>query len=116
MEPRQQPPLRQPDRFDGIGDVTVATVARQLSDYWLVHPLACDTPIGIREWWLTGPVTDKTVRLALHALTDWGVVMRDAVGEGQVERYRLAMSSDEFRQWLMQDLDVVRSGRSDTPH
>lgn len=114
MEP--QPPLRQLDRFDGLGDVLTAAVARQLSDYWLVHPLACDTPNGIREWWLTGPVTDKTVRLALQALTDWGVAMRDEVRAGQAECYRLAMTVDELRHWLTQDLDVMRSGRSAVSH
>lgn len=83
-------------------NVVVGPVARRIAEYWLAKPEACDTAKGIREWWLDDPVADHLVRQALQELSDLGVVTTDAVGEGQAERYRLAVPANELRLWLAQ--------------
>ena len=111
-----QPPQDQRDRFEVIGDPTVAAVARRIAAYWLAKPEACDTAKGIREWWLDDPVADHLVRQALQELNTLGVVATDAVGEGQTERFRLAVPVAELRLWLAHEPGVVGADGRLLPH
>lgn len=68
---------------------TESRLVTMLSRYWLEHPHACDTPDGMRRWWLTG-ATDVPPH-ALAAALAWMVV------DGLVEASSAADGRTRFR-------------------
>jgi hypothetical protein len=66
------------------------TVARAISRYLRVNPLACDTSDGIARWWLGGvPAEDSDLAEALGWLQRAGLVEATTAADGRV-RYRRA--------------------------
>lgn len=72
-----------------MSDDEVTVVVRALVSYLRAHPLACDSALGIAQWWLK-PEDVVSMDVLVQAL-DWlqrrGVLEESTGGDGRV-RYR----------------------------
>lgn len=61
-------------------------LAKEISDYFEVHPRAADSSEGIRKWWLTQKedLTPENVNQALEYLCDKNVVKKTVGKTGYV--------------------------------
>ena len=76
-------------------DAPTKQVVQSLARYWCDNPFACDTPEGMRQWWLM-PIDDvsiEQVNRALAWLCDRGFVEQLFAADGRM-RFRRASSHD----------------------
>jgi len=72
-------------------------IARQVAEYLLDRPQACDTAAGIRRWWLLEPVRSDELERALQTLCDIHVLgMLKSSSPGEPVRYALAINTTEL--------------------
>jgi hypothetical protein len=73
-----------------VSESTTQRIAAILAAYWWGHPAACDTPEGIRQWWL-GAQTDVSLgelEEALRWMLDRGLIEQRLTGERSLFRLR----------------------------
>lgn len=71
------------------------TVVRCLSQYLSSHPMACDTPEGIRRWWLSREAPVPVVQAALVLMQRCGVVQESRAVDGRIRFRRCAADQKE---------------------
>jgi hypothetical protein len=77
-----------------VNDSTTNKVAAFLAVYWRQHPAACDTPEGMRRWWLYGRVDISTAEVeeALAWMIERTLVEQRRTGAHCI--YRLRVGGD----------------------
>jgi hypothetical protein len=74
-------------------DLELLALIRALAAYLRANPLACDTPEGIRRWWLASETTAPQVQRALDWMRARRLLEALPAADGHT-RYRLAGGAD----------------------
>lgn len=87
-----------------------------LATHWIDHPSACDTPEGIRSWWVRAEwrVSHESVMAALGWLLNRGFIESVTAADGRVRfrrhERRRASEFDELVRHIRHDDGPCRGG------